>query len=146
MAAHDAKLAAFAERQAAILPGNKAMMFAALAAAGIHTVVVEFDGSGDQGQVGSIAAFTAGNTGTDLPDARIAVREVVFEEPSVSFSMQSPRQMIEGMAYDFLGQTHGGWEDGDGAYGEFTFTVADQTIALDFNERFTDSTNHQHEF
>jgi hypothetical protein len=50
------------------------------------------------------------------------------------------------MAYDFLEQTHSGWEDGDGAFGQFTFTVADHSITLEFNERYVDSNYHQHEF
>ena len=37
-----------------------------------------------------------------------------------------------------LEQTHGGWENNDGAYGEFTFDVAERTIKLDFNERISD--------
>ena len=146
MAAHDVKLATFAKRQAEILPGNKAALFAALAAAGIQTVVIEFDGSGDEGQIESITAFTIDNAETDLPEARIEIREAVFDQPALSVSLQSPHEIIEGMAYDFLGQTHGGWPNNDGAYGEFTFTVADQSITLDFNGRFTDSTNYQHEF
>ena len=146
MAAHDVKLATFAERLAEILPGNKAALFAALAAAGIHTVVVEFDGSGDSGQIESIIGFASDDTETDIPEVRIEIRETVFDHAEFSVSPKSPREIIETMAYDFLSQTHGGWGNNDGAYGEFTFTVVDQSITLDFNERFTDSTNYQHEF
>ncbi|MEQ1518940.1 MAG: DUF6878 family protein, partial [Usitatibacteraceae bacterium] len=39
-----------------------------------------------------------------------------------------------------------GWENNDGAYGEFTFTVSDQSIALDYNERFTSSEHFAHEW
>ena len=31
--------------------------------------------------------------------------------------------------------THDGWENSDGAYGDFTFDVAERTITLDYNER-----------
>jgi hypothetical protein len=40
-------------------PGNKAALFDALASAGITTVVVQFDGCGDSGQVESIEARTS---------------------------------------------------------------------------------------
>ena len=56
------------------------------------------------------------------------------------------RDAIETLAYDFLGQTHGGWENSDGAYGDFTFDVADRTITLDYNERHMESDYSQHVF
>ena len=43
---------------------------------------------------------------------------------------------IEKLIFDFLGSAHDGWEDNDGAYGEFTFDVVDRTIRLDYNERY----------
>ncbi|KEZ19420.1 hypothetical protein CP98_01941 [Sphingobium yanoikuyae] len=46
------------------------------------------------------------------------------------------------MAYDLLKEKHDGWENSDGAYGEFTFDVAAQTITLDYNERFMSSEHH----
>jgi hypothetical protein len=45
-----------------------------------------------------------------------------------------------------LGQTHGGWEDGDGGSGTFTFDVAEQSITLDFDERYIDTNNYVHTF
>ena len=48
--------------------------------------------------------------------------------------------------YDFLAQTHSGWEDNEGAFGEFTFDIAARTITLDYNERYIESANDQHVF
>jgi hypothetical protein len=56
------------------------------------------------------------------------------------------REAIEELCYAFLEQTHDGWEDGDGAFGDFTLSVAEETIALDYNERYTESSNYTHEF
>jgi hypothetical protein len=39
-----------------------------------------------------------------------------------------------------------GWEDNEGAYGEFTFDIANRKIKLDYNERYTGSHNSQHVF
>ena len=50
------------------------------------------------------------------------------------------------VAYDFLSETHGGWENNDGAYGEFSFDVAARTITLDYNERYTATEFYSHEF
>ena len=49
------------------------------------------------------------------------------------------------MAYRFLDQTHDGWENDDGAYGEFTFDVAERSITLEYNERYIETHYHEHE-
>ena len=46
---------------------NKAAVFAALAAAAIHRVTVEYDGSGDSGQIEDVAAWNVGNERVPLP-------------------------------------------------------------------------------
>ena len=48
---YEAKSSAFAALRAQIFPDNKRMLFEVLASAGIDTVVVEFDGCGDSGQI-----------------------------------------------------------------------------------------------
>ena len=52
----------------------------------------------------------------------------------------------ERCAYDFLSDTHGGWENNDGAYGEFCFDASARTVHLEFNERFTSSELYTHDF
>lgn len=144
--AYEAKCAAVSVLRADALPLNKSALFDALEAADVETVVIEFDGSGDSGQLENITAFRAENTEIPLPEQNIEIREVQFEGPSTQVVKRTVRSVLETLAYDFLEQTHAGWENGDGAHGEFTFDVATRSIALDYNERFTDSTNYQHEF
>lgn len=50
------------------------------------------------------------------------------------------------MAYDLLEQTHAGWEDGEGAFGTFTFSVPDRTITLEHKERFIETELFEHMF
>ena len=146
MTEYDRKWSAFRQRQAGLLPLNKAALFAALEDAGIHTVVVVFDGCGDSGQMENAAGFDAASESVEIPATAIEMRSVEFESGEITAASAGLREAIETMAYELLEQTHGGWEDGDGAHGEFTFSVAEQSIDLDFNERFTESTNYQHEF
>jgi len=56
------------------------------------------------------------------------------------------REAIETACYDFLTQEHAGWENNDGAYGEFTIDVAERKIELECNVRFCDSTCFTHTF
>ena len=128
-----------------IRPANKAVLFEALASAGITTVVLQFDGYGDSGQVESIEA-RIGENPVDLPDAKIEIGQTRWGNPNISRSIFSVRDAIEQLAYDFLEETHGGWENNEGSFGEFTFDVGTRTIALDYNERITDTEYSQHVF
>ena len=53
---------------------------------------------------------------------------------------------IERLAYDLLEETHGGWENNEGAYGEFVFDVAGRTIRLEYNERVMETEYSEHEW
>ena len=56
------------------------------------------------------------------------------------------RDAIETLSYAFLQETHAGWENNEGGYGDFVFDVAAGTITLDYNERIETSENYSHEF
>ena len=49
---------------------NKAIVFAALAEAGIHHVTVDYDGSGDSGQIEDVEAWNADNERIPFPSDR----------------------------------------------------------------------------
>jgi hypothetical protein len=126
-------------------PANKAALFDPLARAGITIVTVSFNGSCDDGQVEEIQAMV-GDAPVDLPDVDIELLQAVSGRAEPRRSTLNIREAIETVAYDFLEETHGGWENNDGAYGEFTFLVTEGTITLDHNARFTDSEHSFHEF
>ena len=144
-AAFEAKQNAFDEAARRLLVGNKTVLFDLLAEAGISQVVVKFDGYGDSGQVEEIDAFK-GDQPADLPDAKFEIQSALWGSPDVKRELCSTDEAIETMAYDFLSQTHGGWENNDGAYGEFVFDVAERSISLDYNERYTATESYSHDF
>ncbi|SEO05623.1 hypothetical protein SAMN04488103_11149 [Gemmobacter aquatilis] len=140
--------AGHAERTArieALRPGNKDRLFDGLMAAGITHVTVTFDGEGDSGQIESIAAWN-GETAVDFPPVEIAYAALTWDDPEVEMRQLSLEDAVEQLAYDFLSDTHGGWENNDGAYGEFCFDAAARSIHLEFNERFTSSELFTHDF
>jgi hypothetical protein len=141
----EAKRAAHNRRHEELHPRNKAALFDALAAAGVTHVVVSFDGYGDSGQIENIEV-KAGDATVAMPQAEIEIASAVWDQAEPERSLVSVADAIERLAYDFLEQTHSGWEDNDGAYGDFTFDVAERTIKLDYNERYTGSDNSQHVF
>ncbi len=143
-----AMLAQQAERDAriaALRPANKNRLFDGLAAAGITHVTVSFDGYGDSGQIESISAW-AGETAVDFPQIQIAYAALTWDDPEVEMRNLSLEDVVEQLAYDFLSDTHGGWENNDGAYGEFCFDASARCIHLEFNERFTSSELYTHDF
>ncbi|AGK59802.1 hypothetical protein HYPDE_40668 [Hyphomicrobium denitrificans 1NES1] len=131
--------------QAELQPRNKAALFDALAAAGVTLVVVTFDGYGDSGQIENVEA-KAGDAVIDMPIGEIEMATAVWDQAEPDRSHISIADAIERLAYDFLTDTHCGWENNDGAYGDFTFDVAERTITLDYNERYTASEYSQHVF
>jgi hypothetical protein len=69
---------------------NKHILFAALAEAGIHRVTVEYDGSGDSGQIDTIEAWNAGNDRMPLPlEPRIQFVAENPASPSAQYNLEA---------------------------------------------------------
>lgn len=124
---------------------NKTVLFDALAAAGIGTVEVRFDGYGDSGQIEEVTAQSNG-AGVALPEGVIDLAEPNCDGTCLARSTVRVADAIETLAYRCLEDVHDGWENNDGAYGDFIFDVTARTITLAFNARFTDSVLSEHCF
>ena len=144
-AAWDEKDREHISRAEEFLPANKTALFDALADANITSVVVTFDGYGDSGQIENIEA-KAHDEIVPLPIATIEIARPVWGSNDIDRQSLSIHDAIEALVYSFLGQTHDGWENSDGAYGDFTFDVVVRTITLDYNERHMESDYSQHVF
>lgn len=144
-ASYFAHMAELRRREAELLPANKAALFDALDAAGIVTVVITFDGEGDSGQIEDvIVRNTEGDVA--LPDAHIEFASVTRFDADPKRRTVPVEEALEEMAYSFLREAHAGWENNDGAYGEFTFDVTNRTISLNYNERYLSVETHDHQF
>ena len=141
----EVKRAAQDRLHADLQPRNKTALFDALAAAGVTHVIVTFDGYGDSGQIENVEV-KAGDTVLAMPEATIEIAEAVWGKPEPDRTAVSIADVIERLVYDLLTDTHCGWENNDGAYGDLTFDVAERTITLDYNERYTTSDYSQHVF
>jgi hypothetical protein len=128
-----------------VLLANKTALFDALTAAGITTVIVNFDGCGDSGQIEMIEA-KAGDDVIPLPTVQIEIASAVWGSATIDRQTRPVEEAIEILVYDVLNQNHTGWENNDGAYGEYTFDVTERTITLDYNERHTESDHSMHVF
>ena len=124
---------------------NKALIFEALAAAGITALTIDFDGEGDSGQIDGIGA-RAGDTPVTVPATPITLHRVPWDSDQRQTVETTLPDAIETLCYAYLEQEHEGWENNDGAYGLFECDVAARTIHLDFNARFTDVHHSSHDF
>ncbi len=124
---------------------NKGALFAALSAAGITQVYVNFDGEGDQGQIEYVGAF-AGEKSVEFPATPVTLHRTSFRSDAITSHEMSLSDAVEELCYGYLEQEYGGWENNDGAFGEFTFDVAERRIAFEFNGRFTDCVQSNHAF
>ena len=123
---------------------NKTSVFETLAAASITSVTVTFNGEGDSGQIEDITAYT-NDKPSPLPDIRIEIQSVPWGSGKLDSSQCTLRNAIETLCYGYLEQYQGGWENNDGAFGEFAFDVPKRAIELEFNGRFTDIATHNYE-
>ena len=134
----EARYAGRARLLAEAFAANKAMLFEALAAAAVTTVVVGFDGTGDSGQIEGVDAFKD-DISTPLPAIEVRLASVPSDGAKMKMRLASLAEALEEVAYNLLEASHDGWEDNEGAFGEFTFNVAERSIRLDFNQRIETS-------
>ena len=132
------------EQIAEVRPINKAALFDALAKAGVTRVVVSFDGSGDSGQIESIDAFAGDNT-VDLPAAQIELAYPADNRGGLNRTTHTVQDAIETLAYDMLEEEHDGWENNDGAFGEFAWDLTADTLLHTHSERYTECETTEHE-
>jgi hypothetical protein len=123
---------------------NKNLIFDALAEIGIHRVTIDYDGSGDSGQIEGIEAWDAANEKIPLPSSRKV--QLASENPDQPVDDLGLEAAVEELAWDYLYDNHSGWENNDGAFGTFVFNVPGRTITLEHNERYTELNTSTHEF
>ena len=128
-----------------VLAKNKTALFDVLAGARIDTVEITFNGYADEGQIeGAVADGEGANT--NFQSIHVEIARVEWGNQIVTRQTLSVKDAIEKLVHDLLEQTYSGWENNQGAYGEFLFDVEERTITLNFNERIETSEYTQHVF
>jgi len=143
---YEAKVSRARELRAEIMPDNRRVLFDALRCAGIAVVNITFDGVGDSGQVDMPEAFGPDNEALPLPNGNISIKTINSELGCIVETEVLLTDYLEELAYDLLESTHSGWEDNEGAYGEFKFMPSKSSITLEYNERYIETQLHSHEF
>ena len=135
-------------RAAELFPANKAALLKALGEQGIAKVLVRFDGAGDSGQIEEVTALDDDSIERPIPDAAVKVelQKIAFGDDAPQVVAETLTEAIDSLAYALLQSSHCGWENNEGAYGDFTFDVAAGLITLEYHERYETSELFTHEF
>jgi hypothetical protein len=120
--------------------GNKTAILASLAAAGVTIVTATYDGYGDSGQFEEFNATLSNDTTIPLDKVE---GTVTTDDPSDE--VRPLAEAMEAYCYDLLEVLHDGYENNEGAYGEFVFDVAAGTVKLTHSDRFIEVETTEHE-
>ena len=128
-------------RRRALQPGvnahNKSAIFSALSACDVTSIVVTFDGYGDSGQLDEPCYFR-GDEAVEEPALQVEIQKVLADGSGVETRALPVREAVEGICYALLREHHPGWENNDGAFGEFKFDVAEDVIRYSHSSRYTE--------
>ena len=115
---------------------------------GASAFVVEYDGSGDDGQI----EYSGVEGDAQDLDARAAAMDVCFwhvktlapsegTEPVFRYRLARGRRSLTDVAtdamHDYLESLWAGWENNDGAFGVVRLDVASGKLSLEHNSRYT---------
>lgn len=128
---------------------NKDFVFDIMEQEGISSFEVEFDGSGDSGQIEGISLDKK------LLERKMKgckVKNGTRWDPATNTSSPvwehdvSLEAIVEGVCYDILEDNFGGWEINDGSYGTFVFDVKKRKASLTMNERIMEVNTNEYKF
>jgi hypothetical protein len=99
-----------------------------LKAIGVVRIEVYYDGCGDSGQIESIHYFDVNYKAVD-PAGRVTITDDALMD----------------LFYDLIEVRHAGWENNDGAFGEFDWNLITDTLKHEHSERYTECETTEHE-
>jgi Family of unknown function (DUF6878) len=92
-----------------------------LKAAGVELVHIRYDGCGDSGQIEEVTYTDAQGKSVNPADQMTLTEDQLME-----------------LFYDLTQARHPGWENDDGAFGEFEWNLTADTLHHSHNDRFTE--------
>ena len=141
------QMAADRKKRATSAELNKAALVEAIRPIGLTRIEVDFNGSGDSGQVDEVRYFIGKKEPKDLE----TIKKTLVQQAKINDSTtycetkkewvttsrcQTIEELVEQICYDLLSANHGGWEINEGSYGEFVFNFGKgNKIELTFNQR-----------
>lgn len=141
MAAIYADMARMHEERAQQIRQQRTELLLVLQAAGIDSVEAHYDAYGDSGNVEDVTLLP------ELPEAE----QPAVNEGELPLDQPAPRipdpvmSRLQDMLWSTVYALHPGFENNDGGFGDITWDLAVDTMAIEHNERFTDYNSYSHE-
>jgi hypothetical protein len=117
------------------LAAAKAVLVKALKLSRVATVIVEYDGEGDSGQVNDIVATTAGGNPAKLRGS------VVLDLGDNPCRYDSLAGALDALTWVVLDLYHDGFENNEGGFGTLEIDVRTGKVTLDHNDRIIEVSN-----
>lgn len=130
-----ARWKAEAEQRERTVSLMKPALLDALKARGVATVIADYDGEGDSGQIERIML----RDGAGAPVT--ADRPLTLALASGSRQYASLAEAVDAFAWDVLAVYHAGFENNDGGFGMLEIQVAERTVRIDHNDRIIEVSN-----
>lgn len=115
---------------------NSITLCKVLAAHGIVTVIIPFDGYGDEGQIGKPEALDSYGQPVQLPEPTLDMLVQPFDGQAGLQHLALP-QALERFAWDVLAEALPGWEINEGSHGDIILDVAKGKTRLSHTDRPT---------
>jgi len=116
---------------------------------GIKYALVEYDGSGDSGQINAVTAY--GPTCPQAPEDSYTYHDHEMAFPDVKVTLpdddgaQTIAAMLEDYAWDLITSYHGGFENNDGGQGHIVFDTTDDSIVFEHGDNVVEVHYTTHE-
>lgn len=124
---------------------RRAALFAAAEGLGITAITIDYDGEGDDGQIGDIIADchprrADGSVDRSVPATQLDLATTAPITSPCGLLFDTLHELADYVAWDILELEHAGFEDNDGGFGTITILVPERAITLEKSDRFVDFT------
>ena len=124
-------------------------LFAQLKLLNVNSFEIEFDGSGDDGQIDEIYFYNANNETINIPSDTISWVYSEYGDTKPHEQQVTLQKAVEDLGYQMLNESGHDWYNNDGGYGTITVTIDDGTgkpsVNMDIKIRYTDTDEYNYD-
>ena len=125
-----------------------ANLFAHLKLLNVHSFEIEFEGSGDSGQIDDVTFYDSGNEVMDIPADTITWVYSQYGDTEPQEQQVTIQKAVEDLGYTMLDESGHDWYNNDGGYGNINVQIEGQNgkpyVDMDMNIRISDTEHFEY--
>lgn len=125
-----------------------ANLFTHLKLLNVNSFEIEFDGSGDDGQIDQIYFYDANNETINIPRDTISWVYSEYGDTKPHEQQVTLQKAVEDLGYEMLNESGHDWYNNDGGYGRINILIEGQDgkpyVDMDMNIRISDSEHYEY--